>query len=127
MKYKVGDRVKVREDLEIDNAYGGITFLKDMARLCGKTATIEVVFDKGAYWLKEDEYKYNYAEEMLEPVVTNFDKAKEELTIEKFTNLGVCAIINELRGVENCADFTCGECGEWLVKPYEEPKKEIQK
>lgn len=40
MKYKVGDKVKFRDDLVIDRWYGGIQFLSGMRNLRGQTATI---------------------------------------------------------------------------------------
>jgi hypothetical protein len=40
MKYKVGDRVKVRSDLEVGQKYEGHNVTSAMARLNGKTATI---------------------------------------------------------------------------------------
>lgn len=40
MKYKVGDRVKIRKDLVIGNAYGSEIFVKDMEYYKGNMATI---------------------------------------------------------------------------------------
>ena len=41
MKYKVGDKVKVRTDLVVDNQYGGLSFVVDMKSCAGKEFIIE--------------------------------------------------------------------------------------
>ena len=48
-KYKVGDEVWVRTDLMVDERYGGMAFLKDMAKLCGKVVTIQSVHGNQFY------------------------------------------------------------------------------
>lgn len=40
MKYKVGDKVKIREDLEVDRRYNKCLFIEDMEKYKGKIATI---------------------------------------------------------------------------------------
>lgn len=40
MKYKVGDRVKIREDLIEDKQYGAQVFTSEMKPWCGQVATI---------------------------------------------------------------------------------------
>lgn len=50
MKYKVGDRVRIRKDLKIGVYYDGCLFAPKMQNLCGKTAYItEVVKHCGVY------------------------------------------------------------------------------
>ena len=39
MKYKVGDKVKIRSDLVVDENYEGWFFDKDMAQFKGKIVT----------------------------------------------------------------------------------------
>ena len=42
MKYKVGDKVKIREDLRVEHLYGGRAWVtQGMYNLGGKIATIE--------------------------------------------------------------------------------------
>lgn len=36
MRYKVGDRVRVRKDLVVGNVYGGVLFDKKMSSWLGK-------------------------------------------------------------------------------------------
>lgn len=62
-KFKVGDKVRIREDLEVDKVYGDCQFICDMENLKGEIVTIEEVLKRG-YLIKE--YYYLWSEEMLE-------------------------------------------------------------
>ena len=54
MKYKIGDRVKVRSDLKSGKKYKGYYFNKEMANLIGEIVTIKCVYwDR--YLIQEDE------------------------------------------------------------------------
>src|SRR5690554_3467354 len=66
MKFKIGDKVRVREDLEVGKDYG-FYFSEEMAKSKGKVVEIKDV-DSDSYSIKED--SYYWAEEMfsgLEP------------------------------------------------------------
>jgi hypothetical protein len=52
MKYKIGDKVRVREDLEAGKDYG-FYCNKEMAELKGKVVEIEDV-DRGSYYIKDN-------------------------------------------------------------------------
>lgn len=65
MRFKVGDKVKVREDLEIMKEYGGWFFIDGMQHLKGKEVTISRS-DKTLYNIKG--YDYAFTDEMLEPL-----------------------------------------------------------
>ena len=66
MKYKVGDKVKVRSDLKCEEYYGGVPFTSEMNRFKGMEFTIARVNNGGYY--KVLETPYSFANEMLEPV-----------------------------------------------------------
>ena len=67
MKYKVGDKVRVREDLAADNWYGNEIVVPGMTCLKGKIVTISKVrYDK--YEIEEDNKIWWWTEEMLLPV-----------------------------------------------------------
>jgi hypothetical protein len=73
MKYKVGDKVKVRKDLIENKLYGSQYFVDAMKKFKGKIVTIDKVNkDANNYFIKEDiKYgyiHYNYTEEMLEDI-----------------------------------------------------------
>lgn len=67
MKYKVGDKVKIREDLIESEWYGCEYFSCYMKNFLGKVCTISDVY-KDAYILKEDEetWKWRWTDEMIE-------------------------------------------------------------
>lgn len=99
MKYKVGDKVKVRSDLRVGKRYGEHTFVHDMFKFMGKIVTIKSVWEQG-YRIEEDAYWWT--DEMLEPV--------EEMSAEEAVRLYA----------KVCKDSNCyacpvykksGECG----------------
>lgn len=67
MKFKVGDKVRVRKDLKEYEEYGNETFMVEMKEFKGKEVTIDGVY-KNRYSIKEDNNKWNYTDEMLEKV-----------------------------------------------------------
>lgn len=62
MKFKVGDKVKVKTRLKVDNYYGGQCFNSDMKRLEGQILTIETV-NYSDYAVKEN--TWYWTDEML--------------------------------------------------------------
>ena len=67
MKYKVGDMVKVREDLKVDEVYGADSFEPEMAEHRGKLANITKVRDN-TYRIDLDNGDWNWTDEMFEDV-----------------------------------------------------------
>lgn len=66
-KYNIGDKVRVRSDLEVGKVYGLMHFVEDMADLRGKIVTIKS--DTGiSYGVKEYRAKY-WTDEMFEGLV----------------------------------------------------------
>lgn len=65
MRYKVGDKVKIREDLIVGYKYGVDTFVEDMEQYKGKTTTVADVTDNNKYKLNIDTY-WRWTDEMLE-------------------------------------------------------------
>ena len=79
MKYKVGDKVKVREDLEVDKRYGTEEFIEEMEEYKGKIVTIDTV-NEDDYYIEEDKQSWSWTEEMLEDVEEE-NTISEEMTI----------------------------------------------
>lgn len=78
MKYKVGDKVKVRSDLEENKGYGGWYTSESMVKMCGEIVTIREV-RSSSYELEENGFMWT--DEMFEGLV------EEELTAEEATRI----------------------------------------
>ena len=79
-RYKKGDKVRVRSDLEVSNVYGGQTFSGHMINLKGKIVTIRNVLEHHGYTLVEDSNNYFWTDEMLEPVEQDQPPSKRQLS-----------------------------------------------
>ena len=67
MKYKVGDKARVRSDLKENAIYGGEIFARDMAEYLGETVEITKVLGD-VYYIKGTEREWRWTDEMFEPV-----------------------------------------------------------
>ena len=65
MKYKVGDKVRVRKDLEPGNFYGRVYYSSDMNKFKAMECVVTNIYD-GTYNINDSEY--GFSDEMLEPV-----------------------------------------------------------
>ena len=74
MKYKVGDKVRVRSDLTVGimvDKKGNVVFIHhDMVRWRGKVMTIDSISLSGDYFCAESGKHYYWADELLEPIHT---------------------------------------------------------
>jgi len=76
MKYKAGDKVKIKDLGKIREIFpneftyvNGVCFENDMERFCGKIVTIkkiETIFNRQRYEIEEDEKKYSWTDNMIE-------------------------------------------------------------
>ena len=62
---KVGDKAKVRNDLEVGTDYGNWLFTDGMSKYIDKFVTIIYEFVDGDYKIKEDGGQFAWSEEML--------------------------------------------------------------
>lgn len=88
MKYKVGDKVKIREDLH--EGYDYKLFCSDeMVSYKGKTVTIEKVFD-GYYYIKEDSM-WCWTDDMIDGLVSKVENNKniKEKTIKNMKDFKI--------------------------------------
>ena len=76
MKYKVGDKVKVRKDLEPGNFYGRVYYSSDMNKFKAMECVVTNIYD-GTYNINDSEY--GFSDEMLEPVDDLLEYALEKL------------------------------------------------
>ena len=73
MKYKVGDKVRVRKDLIEGQRHGGAVFCAEMSQLLGAVVAISHVFDGvSRYYLSGNPSGYYWTDEMLEDVEEEF-------------------------------------------------------
>lgn len=86
MKYKVGDKVKVREDLDCCRFYGSYTFESFMEKYKGKITEIKVVWDNSYFLVGCG--NCDFTDEMLEPVLNNpvLEEPVKKFTIDDLIN-----------------------------------------
>ena len=70
-KFQIGDKVKLRDDLEVRRRYGKLEFLSGMRNLEGKELTIDFISEEGNYGFEESGYVCS--EEMLKKVFNDSD------------------------------------------------------
>ena len=80
MKYKVGDKVRVRKDLVVNNEYNGVTYNLDMDEFKNKECVITKV---GFIAYKINNSDHWWSEEMLEPVDDLLEYALKKLGMSK--------------------------------------------
>lgn len=70
MKYKIGDKVRVRSDLKENTSYGEQIFSSGMRPFLGKIVEISEILIEDSYHIKETEggYEWFWTDEMFEPV-----------------------------------------------------------
>lgn len=122
MKYKVGDKVRVREDLNIDEKYG---FLYVMDEMLKKVVTIAYVYDD-CYKVVEDDYMWT--DGMLEGLVEGELTAEEAIRIQA----EMCSVpcrkcpISKEKGVYECITFMA-EHPDKVLEILKQQKKEHEK
>ena len=110
MKRKVGDKVRVREDLVFDEYYGVVNFVKGMEDMLGRNAVIESVYENRGYELVG--CGALWSEEMLEDIESEQEPNymmvwdDEEKEAEK---LEVIAYLNNSSNIEE-GGFYIGMC-----------------
>ena len=80
MKYKVGDKVRVRKDLVPGNFYGRVYYSSDMNKFKAMECVVTNIYD-GTYNINNSEY--GFSDEMLEPVDDLLEYALEKLGMTK--------------------------------------------
>lgn len=111
MKYKVGDKVRIRKDLKVGERYDGVIVREEMIELAGKTLTISNVHNFGEddidYYLNEDENCYYWTDSMFEDPITNADK------IRNMSDEELAEFLKET--VISCREnlFLCRECNKY--------------
>lgn len=69
MKYKVGDKVRVRKDLVTDEQYGCCFFKDKMEKFKGRIVTINYIEPDGCYQIENDSKNWHWTDEMFLPAI----------------------------------------------------------
>lgn len=86
MKYKVGDKVKIRKDLEVGEEYDDTLFINDMLQYKGKIAVITyVAIDDDYYDIDLDDGKWTWADDMFEDCIKKSD-SDTSMTVKDLLN-----------------------------------------
>lgn len=81
MRYKIGDRVKIRKDLIESKEYGSKMFVYDMLEYRGMIVTIREVHNNNSYYIKE--YDFYWTDEMFEKPNNKIQEMKKKLGLLK--------------------------------------------
>ena len=128
MKYKVGDKVRVRKDLVPGNEYGGVCYVEYMDKFKGKECVITdmdgIAYQIGEFW---------WTDEMLEPVdegallkyaLEKLGMSKEELENEMNEDDEDMKKAKEIVRINKEADTYCDsfkwECQGCKVKEFKD-------
>ena len=85
MKYKVGDKVKIREDLVVGKQYGVDIFVKSMKAYKGDTAIITSI-DDNTYCIDIDSNNWHWTDEMFEDYTEDAEKSDTVMTVKDLLN-----------------------------------------
>lgn len=111
-KFKVGDKVRVREGLVADEYYDDVRCDSAMARMGGAVLTIDCV-RSGYYEVKE--CAFCWSDEMLEPV----EKTLDNLCVGDFIRHNDGHVRKVLVAINGCYLLSCGEkyaaAGSWYT------------
>lgn len=122
MKYKIGDKVKVRSDLKNDVSYGSQCTVEEMMDYKGNVVTISEVAQT-RYQIEENEEEWSWTDEMFEGLVEDELTAEEAIILrsEMCCNTSCCNC--KLSGRNSGTGISCNE----FSKKYPERVIEILK
>ena len=102
-EFKVGDRVKIREDLSECEEYSGTFVVRPMLDCRGQIATIEAQNDD-RYLIDLDNHHWDWTKEMFEPI-KNQDQQKIEELEQRIEKLEKC-VMGEQNSLEKCENVS---------------------
>ena len=130
MKYKIGDKVRVRKDLVPNSEYGGVCYVEYMDGFKGKEC---VITDMDGISYQMDNFNFWWTDEMLEPVnertlleyaLEKLGMSKEELESEMNEDEEDIKKAKEIVRINKEADAYCDsfkwECQGCKVKEFKD-------
>lgn len=84
MEYKIGDVVKIRENLQVGERYAECSVIPDMLKFRGAVDSIEYIDQDGDYHLANDNNPYVWNKDMLEPALTVKQTKMDRLDIYQY-------------------------------------------
>ena len=139
MKYKAGDKVRVREDLSKEKCYGGCCVDSVMEQFAGEMVTISHEYGRiNRYKIEEDNMRWCWTDEMFEPLedenITDETNVSDEWVLcrddtESHADaIGAAVDVNcllEAKFKEAVSKITPDELKEILLKKIEESVKNM--
>ena len=126
-KFKVGDKVRLKNNLEVEKKYGEIFFVSSMNGLKGKEITINGITSQGNYTVEES--YFFFSDEMLEKATDNnndlfefalekLNMTKDELEKEYEESKTEKQIVEDVR--KRCKDFEnyCRCCDDCIIDEF---------
>lgn len=109
MKYKVGDKVRVRSDLKNDVSYGSQCTVEEMMDYKGNVVTISEV-GQTCYQIEGDEEGWSWTDEMFEGLVEDELTAEEAIKVLADMCAGKCKVCELGKRVKEskysfCSDY----------------------
>lgn len=139
MKYKAGDKVRVREDLSKEKCYGGCCVDSVMEQFAGEMVTISHEYGIiNRYKIEEDNMRWCWTDEMFEPLedenITDETNVSDEWVLckddtESHADATEAAVdvncLLEAKFKEAVGKITPDELKEILIKKIEESVKNM--
>ena len=115
MKYKIGDIVKIKDNLQEGKEYGECDISEGMLLFRGTLDIIENIDSDGDYYLANNNNSYVWNEGMLEPVVIKDDL--EPATTHNISRLGIYQYL--LNNLEETYEAKNNDYGNSVADTYE--------
>lgn len=84
MEYKIGDVVRIKDNLQVGEKYGKCNVMKDMLKFKGTIDIIENIDEDGDYHLANNNNPYVWNKDMLEPALTVKQAKMDRLDIYQY-------------------------------------------
>ena len=84
MEIKIGDVVRINDNLQEGEKYGGCNVINDMLPFRGTIDIIEYIDGEGDYYLANDNNPYVWNKDMLEPALTVKQAKMDRLDIYQY-------------------------------------------